>query len=220
MDGRNKDYYWDWVLLNKQLSAADFRCWQDVLMGFRLTPGWRHQRTSAAQAKAATVVLKQRNPALLGREYQCVRAVSGEVIVVASMLLPQSVDWNTSEGYRLSAITHTRAELQVLLVPLTTSDSAVFHQKWCKTCPGHESDDFLIVLLVRSLDFCSQIFDCSEYFESPVWLCLQELTVLANVRLWQARSLVTTIVPRGPLALSLPLKCVLYTVVDNKQKDG
>lgn len=65
---------------------------------------------------------------------------------------------------------------------------------------------------------CSR--DRTESFADPVWLFLEELTLLANVRVRQARSLVTTIVPSGPVVLSLPLKCVHYTVVDNKQKDG
>lgn len=127
--------------------------------------------------------------------------------------------WGSSEWYSLSAITYTRAELQVLLVTLTRSDSAAVHQKWWESCLSMNQMTFSWFLL-SSLDSCSQILDCSGYFASPVWFCLQELTLLANVRLWQARSLVTTIVPWGPLALSLPLKCVHYTVVDNIQKDG
>lgn len=211
----SKVYYWDWILLNKQIRAADFRCWQDVPVSFRLTSFWRHHSpvpTSAAQATTATVVLKQRNLALWVAS--SMRACSfwwSQRNCFSISVVVSECRVGSSEGYRMSMTTHRRAELQVLLMPLTRRDSVL---------SKHESDDFLIVLLVSSLDFCSQIFDCSEYFASPVWFCLQELTLLANVRLWQARSLVTTMVPRGPLALSLPLKCVHYTVVDNKQKDG
>lgn len=70
--------------------------------------------------------------------------------------------------------THRQAELQVLLMPLTRRFSSVPPEMMGTpiisggTLSEHESDDFLIVLLVSSLDFCSQIFDCSEYFASPV----------------------------------------------------
>lgn len=37
--------------------------------------------------------------------------------------------------------------------------------------------------------------------------------------MWQAQSLVTTILPLGASVLSLPLKCVDYTAVDSEQKE-
>lgn len=55
--------------------------------------------------------------------------------------------------------------------------------------------------------------------QSHVSFCLWLQTLLANVMQWQAQSLETTIVPRGALLLSLPLKCVHNTTVDRKQKD-
>lgn len=104
--------------------------------------------------------------------------------------------------------TQTPGTLQVLLLSLTR----VIRQ--CSTknevSPAKEC--------IRS--FSCVLLDRTEHFANCVWFFLLELTLLANVRLWQARSLETTIVPSGPLVLSVPLNCVHYTVLDNKQKDG
>lgn len=86
-------------------------------------------------------------------------------IVVPSMLVPQSVDWNSSEE---ALIPHSQAKLQVLLVPLTSSDLAAFHQKWCESCLSMHQMTFPWFWLVTSFDFCSQICNCSKYFTSPV----------------------------------------------------
>lgn len=136
MDGV-KYYYWDWILLNKQLRSADFRRWQDVPISLKFRSGRRHQTTSAAQAKAATVVLEREKPSFVGLQVP-VRACSFwwsqrnscSINVVASECRLKDF-WGSCS--RLSAITHPGAELQVLLEPLTSSDSAGFHHKWCES---------------------------------------------------------------------------------------
>lgn len=146
--------------LNRQLSAADFRCWQKVLMSSRLTSGRRHQATSAAQAKQWQLSWNRETRLCWVASTSAVRACSfwwSQGIVAPSMLLPQSVDWNSSEE---ALIPHTQAELQVLLVLLTRSDSAAFHQKWCESCLSMNQMTFPWFWLVTSFDFCSQIWNC------------------------------------------------------------
>lgn len=53
-----------------------------------------------------------------------------------------------------------------------------------------------------------------------IWFLLCVQILLVNVTVWQAQSLVTTVVPWGLLVLSLSLKCVDSPVVDSKQKGG
>ena len=58
-----------------------------------------------------------------------------------------------------------------------------------------------------------------QMLRNHIWFLLWVQTLLVNVTLWQAQSLVTAILPWGAAELSLPLKRVDYTVVDSKQRE-